>query len=119
MIFEKDGLTLEFRYPAQYPMKEDTELVQARDKSSSGVVHVEDFEVKTNSISFTFTNMPDSDYVALIQWFLDVAVGMLNEFYLTDDLNIRRLVRFTTPKLLFIKDSFNLRSGSFSVEQVQ
>ncbi len=119
MIFEKDTLRFEMLTPAQYPMSHNTELVQARDKSSSGIVHIEDFEVMTNTITFNFVNLLNSDYNDLMNWFLNVSVGMLNTFHLTDDLTIRRLVRFTTPTLAFSKDSYNHYNGSFTVEEVR
>ncbi len=119
MIFELNGVTATLQYPAQYPMTSNYEIVQARDRSASGITHVEDFEVTTNTMDFNFVNLPDTDYNTLLTWFLDVAVGMLNEFYLTDDLGVTRLMRFTTPTLNFVKDHFNLWQGSFSVEQVQ
>lgn len=118
MIFEKDGVTVTLDAPAQYPLANSTTFVQAMDRSASGVVHVENFEVQTNSMTYNFANASDADYLKIMEWFVNTTVGMLEQFYLTDDLGVRRLVRFTAPNLNFTKTSYGLWSGSFTVEEV-
>jgi hypothetical protein len=110
--------TFTFRDPAQYPLGNNTELIQAKERSSSGITHIESFEVQINSFTYNFTNMPQVDYNGLIEWFVNVADGMLNTFELTDDYSITRTVRFLKPTLDFTQNSVGLWDGSFSVEEI-
>jgi len=104
--------------PAQYPLQPSYSKVQAKDKSASGITHVESFQVQTNNHIFTFADMSQDDYQRLLNFFLNDADGMLNEFYLTDDLDEVRFVRFDSPKISFSQNSIGLWNGSFSVEEV-
>ena len=116
MIFQLDTTIMTLDHPAQYPLTSNTKLIQTKDRSASGITHVEDFEVTTNEYKYNFVNMGDIDYSKLLDWFLNITNGMMLEFLLTDDLGTQRLVRFLEPTLNFTKDSFQLWSGSFSVE---
>lgn len=118
MIFNLDTTTVTLEKPAQYPYNEATRLVQAKERSASGITHVESFQVLTGDYTYNFEDMSPRDYTVLMEFFVNVAEGMLNEFNLTDDLNVTRLVRFASPDLEFSKDSYELWAGSFSVEQV-
>ena len=104
--------------PAQYPLTQDTNLVQAIERSASGISHVEDFDVKVGTITYSFQDMTDADYVKLMDWFVNKAEGMVNIFQLTDDLGNVNQVRFTTPKLKFVTNFLDLWNGSFTVETI-
>ena len=116
MIFELDANRLELEAPAEYPLNNETQLIQAKDTSASGIAHVESFEVETGKITYNFKDMSDNDYLSVMGWFVNVADGMMNKFFLTDDLNVTREVRFTTARIKFDKNSFGLWAGSFTVE---
>jgi hypothetical protein len=118
MIFTLNTTTVTLDSPAQYPLTNNTELIQAKDKSASGITHVESFEVRSNLLSYTFNDVSDADYIKIIEWFVNTVDGMLLTFSLTDDLGVTRIVRFTEPKLNFVKNSFGLWSGSFQVEEI-
>jgi hypothetical protein len=118
MIFELGSLLVELEAPAQYPHDAGTTLIQARDTSASGVPHIESFEVQTDKSTYVFVDMSQSDYVAVLEWFVNTAEGMLNSFDLTDDLGVTTEVRFTSPEIRFKKNSYGLWSGSFTVESV-
>lgn len=102
--------------PAQYPRPANTELVQASDRSASGVVYVEDFSLQIDVSTYNFVNMHDTQYVNLMQFFVNEAQGKLNVFTLTDDLGQVYTVRFTESRLSFTHNAYRLWNGSFSVE---
>lgn len=118
MIFEKDGIEVELDTPAQYPYKPNTTLSQAKDKSASGVTHVENFELQTDTFTYTFVDASDNDYQKIMEFFVNEAGGMLNTFNLTDDYGTTREVRFTTSALSFQSSSLGLWKGSFTVEAI-
>lgn len=118
MILELGTTTTTLADPSQYPYARDTELIQAKELSASGVTHIESFKVQLNTFTFSFNDMSNLDYIALHEFFVNVAQGMLYEFSLTDDLGVTRLVRFTQPKLAFVTASLGLWQGAFVVEEV-
>jgi len=118
MIFTLGATVVTLDSPAQYPLTNNTTLVQAKDKSASGVTHVESFDVRTNLFTYSFADMSDADYIKILEWFINTVDGMLTQFYLTDDLGVTRLVRFTEPQITFVKNSHGLWSGSFTVEEI-
>lgn len=119
MIFELDGYIVELDDPAQYPYAPVTKLVQAKEMSASGITHVEDFSVQTDTFKYNFKNASQSDYEKIMEWFVNTVTGMLTPFNLTDDLGATRNVRFTTSTIPFTSNSYNLWDGSFTVEVVQ
>ncbi len=119
MILELGASRVELESPAQYPLGNEKQLVQAKDRSASGITHVESFEVETGKITYNFEDMSDSDYVSVMEWFINVANGMMNKFDLTDDLGVKREVRFTSTRIKFDQNSHLLWNGSFTVETEQ
>lgn len=116
MIFNKDTVTVTLEQPAQYPYAPDTMLAQAKDKSASGVTHVENFELQTDTFTYTFKDMSDNDYQGLMGFFINEAQGQLNTFNLTDDYGATREVRFMESRLRFTSTFLGLWQGKFSVE---
>lgn len=101
---------------AQYPATENTELVQATDRSASGLPYTEDFNVSIGTFTYSFEDMAAADYRDLLTFFVNVVVGRLNEFELTDDRGNNSTVRFTESQLSFEESYLDLWSGSFTVE---
>lgn len=121
MEFEYGSTIVTLDEPAQFPLGNNVMLSQAKDKSASGVTHVESFEVQTAELTFIFSDMTNDDYLKVLDFFVNEVDGMLNEFYLTDDLGVRRQVRFTTPTLNFDLTSQGETlqwSGQFTVEEI-
>ena len=119
MIFQLDTYIVELEAPAQYPYEPSTELIQAKDKSASGITHVESFEVQTDTDIYSFKDTSDGDYQKIMAWFINTANGMMNEFSLTNDHGVTKTVRFTTARIKFTQNSFGLWNGSFTVESIQ
>ncbi len=119
MRFESGSTYFQFEDPAQYPHSPTTTLSQAKDGSSSGVQHVESFLIQTDTWTYSFEDMSDNDYNGLLDWFVNVADGMMNEFTLINDLGVTTVVRFTVDELKFRSNYLGLWEGSFPVEQVQ
>lgn len=101
---------------AQYPQDPNTELVQASDRSATGVLYVEDFSLQINSTTYRFVDMGESEYIALMEFFVNDAQGKLNPFTLTDDSGQTGNVRFLESMLSFSNSAYKLWNGSFSVE---
>ena len=110
--------TIEFSIPATYPYGRSTELVQVKDKTASGVVHVEDFSVVTNELKVSFKDLPEADYLALLDWHVNIAQGMLYPFDMTDDLGDTYHVRFLSSEISGNLTAFELWDVSFIVEEV-
>jgi len=117
MKFEIGGKIVELDKPAQYPYKQGVRLVQAKEKTATGIVHVEDFKLKDGTFTFAFVDMHDSDHTKLLEFFVNDTVGMLHKFDLTDDLGIKREMRFITPEISFTTNFKGLWEGSFQVEE--
>jgi len=118
MIFELDTTIVTLQEPAQWPYPTGFKLSQATEKSASGVPHVEDFDVRTGTFTYHFEEMPDADYLAVVDFFLNIAVAMMNNFYLTDDLGVRRLVHFVEDNIQFQQTYLDQWAGYFIVEEV-
>lgn len=117
MIFERGTSRVELDDPAQYPYPRVYEKSQAKEMSDAGVTHVEDFLVKTNKLTFNFVNTSSEDYEKILNWHIDEANSMMNQFNLTDDLGVTRLVRFTEARIAFVLNANDLWDGSFTVEE--
>jgi len=118
MIFELGTNRFETNAPAQYPAVVSTKLIQAKDTSASGIVHVESFNVIENKYTYVFVDASESVYIGIMEWFINIAQGMLNVFTLTDDLGIVRTVRFLDSQLEGNNTAFQLWDITFSVEVV-
>ena len=109
---------IEFSVPASYPYERRSELIQTSDKTASGITHVEDFSVQTNELGVNFEDMPEADYLLLLDWHVNKAEGMLNLFTMVDDLGDSYLVRFISSELKGRLNQSNRYSVSFWVEEV-
>ncbi len=118
MRFESGSTYFQFEDPAQYPYSPSTKLIQAKDSSSSGMPHVESFLVQTDKWVYQFSDMSDYDHNGLLDWFVNVADGMMNEFTIINDLGVTAVVRFTTDEIKFESNHLGLWEGSFPVERV-
>jgi hypothetical protein len=109
--------------PASFPYHKNTKQIQVRDKSASGISYVEDFSVEEKGLSVLFENLPNADYVGLLDWHVNIAEGMLYEFDMVDDLGESYHVRFSSPELkgtiVGHVDSGPLWALSFGLEEVK
>ena len=117
MYFELGSDTLQLQCSAQYPLTQQYELIQVKERSATGITQTENYEVELNRFTYNFKNMSQNDYQQLLNWFVSIAKGFTNEFYLTDDLGVTRLVRFVDSKLSFNLTSYQLWDGNFTVEE--
>lgn len=118
MIFTRGTTVVVLDDPAQYPSGVDTELIQTKDRSASGVLHTESYLIQLRTYTYNFANMSTADYDKVVGFFINEAVGMMNEFELTDDLGVARNMKFTEPTLAFQLVSYQRHSGAFQVEVV-
>jgi len=112
------GYSLTLQNPAQYPHRQDHEMIQVKETSATGTAHIEEFNILKSTYVYFFEDMPDDDYLDLLDFFISNARGQVNEFTLEDDIGFAKLVRFTQPRLNFTTNHYNLWTGSFEVEEV-
>jgi len=109
--------------PASFPYSKRSKRIQVKDKSASGISYVEDFSVEENVLSIQFSDLPNLDYVGLLNWHVNIAEGMLYKFDMIDDLGDLYHVRFVSPELkgtmIGHVDDGPLWSLSFSLEEVK
>jgi len=103
---------------AQYPLNRKSELVQVRERSASGVTYTEDFSIQIGAVTYNFSDMSADYYIALMEFFVNSAEGMLHEFKIVDDRGAESTVKFTTPTLAFNETFMDLWEGSFTVEEI-
>ena len=116
MFFRLGVDSLEVKTPISYPYPKRTELVQAKERSASGLTHIESFDVKTTTRTYSYEDLPTAEFQALVDWFENVANGMEHVFEVTDDLGEQFNARFSSPILNFNLTSHDLWGGSFSLE---
>jgi hypothetical protein len=118
MIFDFGGTIYEPDCPASYPGNGGTELIQAKEKSSSGIVHVESFNVKSKIQEYTLEELTLTDYLDFMDFFVNVVGGQMEEFEFTNDYGETETVRFTSSELSHQNTEYNMYSVGFSVEAV-
>lgn len=118
MILTYDGTSIDIGQ-AQYPSGAKSELIQVKERSASGVPHTEDYSVELSEMTYNFKDFPTAEYLLLVNFHLNVVVGMTTEFTLVDDKGVSHTVNFTSPIIDFEETSFELWAGSFSVEKAQ
>jgi hypothetical protein len=116
MFFRLGVDSLDIRTPISYPYPQRKEIVQAKERSASGITHIESFDVTTTTRSYSYEDLPTDEFQALVNWFENVANGMENVFEVTDDLGEQFDARFTSPILDFNLTGHDLWGGSFALE---
>lgn len=118
MRFYLGDNVLVFDDPSQYPGVSPLEKIQTIDRSADGSLHVEDFRTSIRGRELTFTNMSKADYEGLLNWFDNVANGAANSFYFEDEKGATNEVVISTNVYSFSETSYELYSGSLSLEYV-
>lgn len=118
MRFYTDTAELVFADPAQYPAGRPVELMQVRDRTAGGTSHVETYSTPMRTRSLNFQLMPESDYLGILDWFVNVALGMANTFNFEDERGDVFLVRFNNRKLDLKETKFNRFAGTVELEIV-
>lgn len=118
MILTYDTTSIDIGY-SQYPYTTNTEIVQVKERSASGVPHTEDYSVVMDTMKFSFVDMPTAEFVLLSDFYLNTVRGMTTEFTLQDDKENTYTVNFASSSLAFNETSHELWSGSFTVEVAQ
>lgn len=107
-----------FEDNAQYPAKNVKEKIQSTERSAAGTLHVESFGISTNRRELAFDLMSRADYMALLDWFDNVADGAKNAFFFEDEeLNVAE-VRIITNAYDFQEDTYQSYSGKMTLEYI-
>lgn len=118
MKFQAGAVTLQFEAAGDYPAVRRNEVIQVTDRNAAGALQVETLGIKIKSRVINFTMMPKTDYIGLVEWFLDVANASANTFDFTDEYGDVGTVRFIEPILDFAETSFEVYEGSITLEYV-
>lgn len=108
--------TLEFGRGGNYSAPRPVEIVQAKERSASGIPHVESFGVLLQSRTINFDSIPLEEYVELLNWFVNVANGQENNFYFFDERNDMFVVSFSASTLNLPETSYRRFSGAVVLE---
>ena len=118
MKFDYRGYVVELSVPSSYPVNDNPEVVQAKERSAAGIPHVESFGLNLERRTYMLIDLPDSDYKLLRDFFTDQVKGAENEFILTDDAGNVSTVSFLVNSLSFQNVDFNAWTGTFTVEGI-
>jgi len=118
MKFESGASTLQFEAAADYPASRPVALFQVQDRTAAGVLQVEDLGVNVSKRTLAFNLMPKVDYLALIDWFLNVANGGMVSFDFTDERGVVGEVVILDSVIDFPETSFEVYSGRLQLEYV-
>ena len=116
MKFEVGSEVLQFEAGGDYPAKRKQELLQAKDRSAAGDLQIENLGIKIKTRVIVFNLMSKADYVALVDWFLNVAQGGSLPFIFTDEYGDAGEVRIMDSIIDFDENSLEAYSGSITLE---
>ena len=116
MRFDKDGYSLQFQAGGDYPAKRVASLSQVLDRTAAGSVQVEDLGIDTFTRVIVFNLMPQEDYEALLNWFLNIVRGSKESFQYTDEYGDVFTARIISPILDFDETSYRNWSGELVLE---
>ncbi len=118
MKFYLDPHTLQFEAGGDYPATRTNRIFQVQDRTAAGTVQVETLGVTVRSRRIVFNLMSKTDYLALVDWFLNVANGGENVFEFTDEYGYVGDVRIMDSMLDFAETSLERYAGTINLEYV-
>lgn len=116
MRFYTDYNQLVFENPAQYPATRPVRLQQIQERSAAGTIHVETYAEPLSTRTLVFSEMNETDYTGLLDWFINKVNGMAVPFSFEDERGDIFPVRFSAPILRFNETSFKRWSGSVTLD---
>lgn len=119
MKFQAGSDVLQFEDGAQYPATRGDEILQVSDRTASGEMQTETLGITLKTRVLAFALMSETDYLALLNWFLNVAQAGVNPFTFTDEKGFVGEVKFLDTKLTFRERAFQRYSGSVTLEYQQ
>lgn len=94
--FTLGATTVNFSRAPQYPPR-SLDPLQAQAASAGGVRIVQEVYATDDLIDLSWTAMPDTEWQALLDFYLHYAIGQTNTFTYTDIFSVARTVRFVEP----------------------
>ncbi len=118
MKFELGPNILQFEAGADYPATRRTEMLQVQDRTAGGTMQTETVGVTLTSRVLQFNLMPEVDYLALLDWFINICQGSALSFDFTDEYGYLAEARITNNILDFAETSLKRFSGNITLEYV-
>ncbi len=118
MKFYLSPYTLQFEAGGDYPATRTNRIFQVQDRTAAGAVKVETLGITIHTRTIAFNLMSKTDYVALVEWFLDVVNGGEKVFEFTDEYGDTGNVRITDSIIDFTETSLARYSGTLNLEYV-
>lgn len=118
MKFQSGGVILDFEAGGDYPARRRHVLGQITDRTAAGTLKTETLGIYILTRVIVFNEMSLTDYQALVDWFLNVAVGSANSFDFTDEYGDTGSVKMLDGEIDFQETSLQLYSGSITLEYV-
>lgn len=119
MRFYNQSFSLNFENPAQYPAQRPYELQQIRERSAGGTIHVETFAAPLRRRTLNFSEMSETDYLGLLDWYINKVNGMAEIFTFEDERGDIFTVRFLEPMLNFPETSYQRYGGKVELEIIK
>jgi hypothetical protein len=117
MKFEKDANILQFEAGGDYPARRPVELLQVQDRTAAGTLQVETLGITIKRRTIVFNLMTETDYNALLDWFLNIVNGGAEVFDFTDEYGtLFEDVRITDNIIDFPETSYKRYSGELNLE---
>lgn len=118
MRFDVGGQSLQFEVGGSYPSTAPTKIFSAQDRTAAGTLQYEALGITLRTRAIEFINMPVVDYLALLDWFENVAEGGKNEFQFTDEYGAVGDVVITDDEINLRETQLGRYSGRLNLEYV-
>lgn len=102
----------------EYPLSQPIEKIQSVDRTASGLIRTEDYEITIKRFPLSWSSMPKTDYDNLRNWFDQIANGSANQFVYTDIDGLDHDVFISDKIFDFPRVDTNQYSGTINLEEV-
>lgn len=115
--FELAPYTLQFEAGADYPAARRVKIFQVQERTAAGNIKTENLGITTYQRDLNFNLMSDTDYSALINWYVNISIGSKNSFIFTDEYgNVYNNAKLLDNELDFSEQSLSRHSGKITLE---
>jgi len=116
--FVSGSNVLQFSKGLRYPLAKPIEMTQVIDRTAAGTLQVENLGSNIARCTLLFTHLPLADYQALVDWYLNIAVGAANAFTYYDEEGGSQLIKLISSALDFKQTKYRQFAGELLVEMV-
>ncbi len=114
--FDLGAQFLQFERGSSYPSSKTLKLAQVRARTAAGTLKTENLGVSIRTQVLILNYMSKTDYLALINWYENIAVGSTNAFTFTNEYGEQFLVKMVDSALNFSESSMCKYDGNVTLE---